>query len=150
MRSIQADASSGNISYPHSRTISQADCTLASLGCLNVICSIRWRATQLSPSIKSSLDPPDFSGLDTFATVLLQVHVADLPYTPGLGQPHVLSTVAQTGHHLVDLPWSTHTLWVTAPSTHCNVGFLYYNGILRFNFSINRWKNDEQSTHLSL
>lgn len=46
---------------------------------------------------------PDFPGLNTFTTVVLQVHIADLPYTPRLCYPHILSTVAEARHHLIHL-----------------------------------------------
>lgn len=51
---------------------------------------------------------PDFSGLNTFSTVILQVHVADLPHAPRLGHPHVLTAVAEARNHLVHLTPSTH------------------------------------------
>lgn len=53
--------------------------------------------------LSSDGDVPDFAGLDSFATVFLQVHVADLPHTPRLGHPHVLVAVALARHHLVHL-----------------------------------------------
>lgn len=57
--------------------------------------------------LSSDWDVPDFAGLDSLATVLLQVHVADLPHTPGLGHPHVLVAVALARHHLVYLTEDT-------------------------------------------
>lgn len=51
----------------------------------------------------SDRDVPDFAGLDSFATVFLQVYVADLPHAPRLGHPHVLVAVALARHHLVHL-----------------------------------------------
>ena len=50
---------------------------------------------------------PDFPGLNTFTTVVLQVHIADLPYTPGLCQPDILSTVTEARHHLIHLTTET-------------------------------------------
>lgn len=51
---------------------------------------------------------PDFSGLNTFTTVVLQVHVADLPHAPRLGHPHVLTAVTEARNHLVHLTPTTH------------------------------------------
>lgn len=45
----------------------------------------------------------DVSGLNTFTTVVIQVHIADFPHTPRLCHPHILPTVTEARHHLIDL-----------------------------------------------
>lgn len=46
---------------------------------------------------------PDFPGLNSFATVILQVHIADPPHTPWLCHPDVLPTVTEAWHNLIHL-----------------------------------------------
>ena len=46
---------------------------------------------------------PDFPGLNTFTTVIPQVHIADPPHTPGFRHPDVLATVTEAWHHLIHL-----------------------------------------------
>lgn len=52
---------------------------------------------------------PDLSGLNTFTTVILQIHIADLPHTPGLCHPDILPTVTEARHHLINLTWKDNT-----------------------------------------
>lgn len=51
---------------------------------------------------------PHFPGLNTFTTIIIQVHVADLPHTPWLGHPDVLTAVTEARYHLVHLTQITH------------------------------------------
>lgn len=53
---------------------------------------------------------PYFPGLNTFATVVPQVHVAHLPHTPRLCHPDVLSTVAEARHDLIHLTDTNSTV----------------------------------------
>lgn len=55
------------------------------------------------------LNLPHFPGLNTFTTIIIQVHVADLPHAPWLSHPDVLTTVTEARHHLVHLTQDTHT-----------------------------------------
>lgn len=58
---------------------------------------------------------PDFPGLNSFTTVILQVHIADLPYTPWLCHPDILPTVTEAGHHLIHLTHINTTVTCLIP-----------------------------------
>lgn len=80
---------------------------------------IGYQPTSRPDGLSSDGDVPDFAGLDSFAAVLLQVHVADLPHAPRLGHPHVLVAVALARHHLVHLTDDTAAgSWRLRPPPH--------------------------------
>lgn len=55
---------------------------------------------------------PDFPCLNTFSTVLFQVHIGHLADTPGLSNPYVLAAVTVAWHYLIYLEYKLSVSFV--------------------------------------
>ena len=78
---------------------------------------VNWLTRSLAQAEKSPVAGcvnvlPDFPGLDTFPTVVLHIHVAHLPHTPGLCHPDILPTVAEARHNLIHLTHTNTTVYL--------------------------------------
>lgn len=72
-------------------------------------------------ALVSWLNLPHFPGLNTFPTIIIQVHVADLPHAPWLSHPDILTTVTEARHHLIHLGDVTHTFSIKNEGSSENI-----------------------------